>query len=444
MALIRAFLNNGFFFLILIVTVTIYLIYSENVKRDHGLLNTQTSKSVNNLTDPMVPNSPLSETEIPTQTEEIAANEPINDAIKEQIEALDTPTAKEKVEVAEDIATEANKTTELELNIDVIDAQVEDAVQINNESTSMQITDTTSLVSSQEPLVKESNNVSVPDVSINQSNSQTNVDENAPMISEPLPSYNVAELNAALNESDINQPIAADAFDIETAYNLARQAFYNKEYTMAEKIYFDMLQRNPTANAFGELGNVLYANKKFNWANQAWLESAKFLVKEQRIEDAYILANRLRPVVPDTAEEIVYQLSKIVANQNTIQNRQYRPLNPSNIPPVKPYQVQPMSEMPKMQDMKSVEPMTQMPPMNSMGPSQNMQPMSPMPPMQMPPPPAAMSAYPTQPYPAAPMQRQQPMPPNYNAPNNALNYQSMNPGPPMQPMQPNMPINRTP
>ena len=45
MSIIRTLLNNGFFVLLLVVAVTLYLAYSDDIKRDHGLLPEQAAEA---------------------------------------------------------------------------------------------------------------------------------------------------------------------------------------------------------------------------------------------------------------------------------------------------------------------------------------------------------------------------------------------------------------
>ena len=351
MALIRAFLNNGFFFLVLIVAVTLYLVYSDDVKRDHGILKTQPSQSTTESTDLVTP--------VISHPEPVKA---IETASETSIASKHTAPPVVEMDSSEPIATnianeempQETQNTEDNSLVDSIVEKTQEAVESMTQVVTLEA----------EPQLHE-NTVTADEKSASESkNAAPAALAEIEQTSLALPDYDHASLDAILNDSTKTKDIP-EFSTTEAAYTAARQAFYDQDYETSEHIYLSMIQTKPTANALGELGNVLFVNNKQDKANRAWLESAKYLIIEDRVGDAYTLANRLRPVAPETAQKIGYQLAKMMAEKYRQQQINNPPHTNSNMPPMQPYRLpampapqamtppqyhsQPMPQMPAMQ-----------------------------------------------------------------------------------------------
>ena len=372
MTLIRAFLNNGFFFLVLIVAVTLYLVYSDKVKHDHGLLQDQHNNLPNDTTE-------STDLGVPTTIESSQTPEPISvaDKVEEKSEtnvAEVVPTDPISTEAANNPEPASQNTTEQTPILDNVVDATESTVENTAEESIQDVVETANQVLTPEPApvataqAEEAVADKVNQATVAEPSNPVAITSETPPASINLPAYDQASLDAILNDTNITKGVPE--FDsIEAAYSAARQAFYDKDYATSQKIYFSMVKKNPTANALGELGNVLFMDNKLDWANRSWLESAKYLIKEKRIEEAYTLANRLHPVAPATAQKIAYQLSKFMANQYSQQ--QLKQTNKQQgMPAMQPYRSQPMPVMPNwpnstaMQQPQGMQPMPMYPPVN--------------------------------------------------------------------------------
>ncbi|MEA3405329.1 MAG: hypothetical protein U9R28_06270 [Pseudomonadota bacterium] len=403
MALIRAFLNNGFFVLVLIVAVTLYLAYSDSVKRDHGLLD----KPTNHV-----------ETDTQQTASEVVASIEVEASEPAIVEV--TPAAEDTPQVVEPTIEVTEKATAEETPVEAVTTTVEPAVEaVENvaETVSEAVVETaTAIATVVAPLVSEKTTEKMPTVvAETQTEPAVPTQIKTKQATFQFPTYDETNLQAILDDKTLTEGVPEFA-STEEAYAAARQAFYDQDYLTSEKIYFSMARKNPTANAVGELGNVLFIDGKKEWANRAWLESAKLLIQENRVKDAYTLANRLHPVAPETARKIGYQLSKMMAAKHS-QNLAEKQVQPRSnfmppmqnmkpmaqpqfksqpMPPMQNRQMDPrMIEMQKAQEerrrafmeqmsQQQMQPPAQMPapqfkpaPSSQMPPMQNMKPMAP-------------------------------------------------------------------
>lgn len=144
-----------------------------------------------------------------------------------------------------------------------------------------------------------------------------------------------------------NMQVLAQFKTPQAALNAARAAFYKKDYLTAEKIYFALAFKTKQPDVVGELANTLYADKKTDWAEQAWLKSAQLLVQTGRINHAMILANRLQPVAPNVSKKIrkalqamqQERMAKAEAAAMKQQNR-YTPHQKAQIPQIPSHEPQ--------------------------------------------------------------------------------------------------------
>lgn len=272
MPIIRLILNNGFFILFLVFATSVYLAYSS----DPDFMNFEASST--------------QKTEVnPTQTDESANS--VSTAKSEQ--PLSTADDKAEAQAQTETKTVQAETPPV-IEKKPIEAPVaekavaDEATEIANKTT------TTPEILSQEPANSEPSTVTPP----TSSKAQTN---------EPL-------FNALTDKEVLKQFSTPDE-----AVAAARNAFYKKDYAQAERIYFALAFTTRDADVLGELGNVLYVSDKKEWAAQAWIESAKALAKQNRLNDAFTLANRLSTVSPSASKAIqsnVAQLMKATPAQS--------------------------------------------------------------------------------------------------------------------------------
>jgi len=364
MSIIRAILNNGFFFIVLIVATTLYLAYSDSIKRDHGLLPEQTNIAENtlhnNVAEPTVSKVEIenhsdtnTNTETPSSADTNTDSVPV--ASSEATEALLPIETAETTPVEEEQATSTPETEASEVVTET--AQPENTLANNSETQSTEM----------------------PADTVNQSQPASQ-SENAKASESVL----TAELDSILDDSNSATNVAIFASQAE-AVTAARQAASKQDYTTATKIYLDIAKKAPSANLVGELAYTLYKAGKTEWAAKAWLESAKMLVAEKRFNEAAMLSNRLMPIAPKASKEIQMNLQKIYqAHQENMQKKRAYMQSMMNKQNNSSSVMKPMSKMAPMQ------PMTQqkMPPMATMKPMPKMAPIQPMPQQNMPPMPA--------------------------------------------------------
>ena len=254
MSVIRTLLNNGFFVLLLLVGATLYLAYSDKIKEDHGLITpTEVAHTETTVTEEPAQLAPEATPEV--------TEEPKAEAVSEAPVVETTPSA--------EVAPETVATPEPE-----VAAPVTEVATTEPETAAPEATVATT------PAAED-------------------------------PAIEIPETEAAPSLPPMDESVLAQFKSAEEAIAAARQAFYEKDYVTAQKIYFPLAFKSQQADILGELANVLYADDKQDWAKKAWLESAKLLVKEGRLNDAMLLAQRLRPVAPQEAAEIAENLHKL-------------------------------------------------------------------------------------------------------------------------------------
>jgi len=408
MSIIRAILNNGFFIIVLIVASVLYIAYSDNIKRDHGLLPDNAHKKT-----PMAASHDTTKKAEPTTVETNSdstsdlvesveqnkqADEPLN------VAAAHTDTSPEVAVPTSEPMSDNNQEPEK------ADLTVNTAVASKAESKSVEEEPAGAKVTLEKPVESHDNPSTV-------AQKQTS-------------SVLTSELDKILDDSSQQQP----RFESEAAaLSAARQSMMQRDFETAARIYFDVATKAPSANNTGELARALYLAGKKDWAARAWLESAKQLVAEKRLPEAGMLASRLMPFAPQVSNEIRMNLQKI--HQQRMQLAQKNMSSMPNMPsmkqmpqqqmmPMQPMPMQPMPNMPPMkqmpqQQMMPMQPMPNMPPMKQM-PQQKMMPMQPMPnmpPMKQMPQQQMMPMQPLPPMPAYPVQEQT-QAPSYLAPQN--------------------------
>ncbi|MDX1352527.1 MAG: hypothetical protein R3254_05900, partial [Thiomicrorhabdus sp.] len=387
MSIIRAILNNGFFFIVLIVATAVYLAYSDNIKRDHGILTENTASAADSE---------------PVKNSQITAKESIDKHATPQAQELSIPSSESNnMTIASEEPAHDNQQQ----------PTAEQATEQNGDiaETSLIQTDDTSTQADSAKVMNQQNNQAQEDIAPQESNQEKLTD-----------SIFTAELVSMLNDQNSGTKMPQFASK-EEALSAAQQASAKQEHLTAAKIYYDVITKAPSTNIVGQFALSLYQAGKTEWAEKAWLISAKMLVAENREHEAAILAARLTPISPKTAQEIQFNLQKI-QQQRMADSAQKMQANQPRIT-----QVTRENDRASMPAIPLRQPVPQMPAMPNYSQMQPMPPMRPMPPMMQP----------QQPYIRAPMPA---MPPRQSAPQIPAmpNYSQMQPMPPMRPMPPMM------
>lgn len=297
MSIIRTLLNNGFFVLLLVVAVTLYLAYSDDIKRDHGLLPEQAAEA-SSEPDHTAP-----------ETAQIVADTVIEQPAETTAETIETANKSE-------VTGEVEKTQPL-VSAPSIETPAAERQVASTQKTAQppaEVHEKTADV----PSHKETSPEALP-VTKTAAEEKPTAKSTAAAV-EALPEAQKPAVQSALidsttqNHADVLKQFSSP----QEAINAARSAFYKKDFETAEKIYFAMAFKTKKADVIGELANVLYANKKIDWAKQAWLESASQLVEENRIQDAMILSNRLAPVAPKTSQQIAQNIQRLIQHKNKV------------------------------------------------------------------------------------------------------------------------------
>ncbi|MEA1989565.1 MAG: hypothetical protein U9N57_10235 [Pseudomonadota bacterium] len=452
MSLIRAILNNGFFFIVLIVAAAVYLAYSDNIKRDHGLLPEEPTTVANEEShQPKAVNMTSAPAVIATTDESTPSENNVDTAPEKDVVISESPSKQTPSTESENLTSQSEEIPTAEAVAAVV--MVSNPLIDNNDSNEAASTEQDS-----ENIETTKTDVNEPTAPVNQASLQ-----NTTVLT--------PELDAILN--DDNMSIKTPDFKTQQeALVAAHEATTKEDYLTAAKIYMDTAKKQPSANVVGLLAQSLYQADKKEWAAKAWLESAKMLVAENRFKEAAMLSARLAPIAPAEAREIQMNLQKMhqahmakkraamkarMIKQQQMMQSNMPQQNMQAMPPIKPvpkYNYAPMKPVVPMQPMQQIpqQNMQAMPPMKPM-PKYNyapMKPMAQMPPMQqMPqhnmqatPPMKPMPKYnyapmkpmvPMQPMQQMPQQNMQAMPPM--KPMAKYNYAPMKPTAPMQPMQ---------
>ncbi len=263
MSIIRVFLNNGFFILILAVIGTIYIAYSTSPSPKSNEKPTEISIAASEII-PVEDQTQLT-VELIENLEKIT-EEPIEEPIKEPVAEVKNSPEKSTV-IENSVTNEAKKEDPsiLEENETLV---IEEPIAIQEESDTNIVAEV--ITKEKLPVENESKNLSIP---------------------KP------------------NMEILKQFKSPQQALNAARTAFNENDFKTAEEIYFALALKTQQAEITNELANLLYLNDKKDWAKQVWLESAKQLLRDNRLQDAISLANHLSKIAPEVAEEIRFNLN---------------------------------------------------------------------------------------------------------------------------------------
>lgn len=97
--------------------------------------------------------------------------------------------------------------------------------------------------------------------------------------------------------------------NINQAWLAARQALLNQQWQQAQDLYLALAFKTRHPDIIGELGNLLLATGQQEWAEKAWLESARTLIAQNKPHKAAQLADYLANTSRSTSEAIAKLLN---------------------------------------------------------------------------------------------------------------------------------------
>lgn len=125
-------------------------------------------------------------------------------------------------------------------------------------------------------------------------------------------SSNKNNFEIVLKNSEIDvEKVLSKYNSFSEAIGAARQATSNKEFSKAEDIYYSLVERMPSADVFGEFGDVLYASGKKELAGLAWFEAARMLINKKMYKETLKFANSLKTSSKTTHEKIISEMEVV-------------------------------------------------------------------------------------------------------------------------------------
>ena len=103
---------------------------------------------------------------------------------------------------------------------------------------------------------------------------------------------------------------AMDATDTRTRLNEARQSYWNGDLAGAGALYAALAHDEPgNPDVNGELGNVLYAQRRYDEAAEAYFTTGKLLVETGNPAQVITLINVLQSIAPEKAASLYAMLA---------------------------------------------------------------------------------------------------------------------------------------
>ena len=287
MSIIRTVLNNGFFILLLIVIAIIYIAYSDAIKKDHGLMESEPSSSI-----------PLTKLKQEDGNEALLSN---NDVVDELNTENNEPEAIEILAKAEEVVVE-DKTAQS--TSDVVELSVE-----NNEPETIEILAKAELAVVEDKTVadeKPPQTVAIPVEA-------TVVLETAKVeLSEEIDVVDSVKKPQEPKSVKRSEPIDVEKVlsnypSFVAALSAARKFATAKEYSQSEEIYYSLTDKMPNATVLGEFGDVLHQSGKDDLAELSWIEAGRALIKNNRLNEATVFAKRLAAISEKASKAILVE-----------------------------------------------------------------------------------------------------------------------------------------
>ncbi len=270
MGLFRALINNTFFVLLLLVAVTFYIAFSDDIKKDHGI-ETQTQQEVEKLVS-----SAQANTEVQAET-----------VVEEQ------PDPKE--ELLDDLHKNATKETAHNPSTEVLE-KVETAKAVESKKVEATKTETAKKQAESSEVTAEATKESTPL-------------EQASIKAKSARTEKSATPKGLISKEEAKAVLKAYASP-KAAVDAALMAYQNKDYSKAEKILFALSMWRPTPEILGALGNVFYADHKLDWAKRAWAAAVSQLIQHGQFKAALHSAEKLKSIASDLSKEIQQKVQK--------------------------------------------------------------------------------------------------------------------------------------
>ena len=289
MRLFGAFINNTFLIWLLLVVVTLYIAFSNSIKKDHGLVETSSKHEM-----------------------AIAPTEP--DQITEKIEAkVESPADTH----AEEQAPKATGTSSQQLPDEKQEksgqasSQKQDNIvptsqSVDNQPTQGKETEQIQTTKEEKPVatVQKQVNATLKQPTMQASQSST-VDETVQ--EKKHSSQAVPQLLSKEEAKKLLKTFASP----KDAMDAALKAYHLQDYAQAEKILYALSLWQPSPDILGALGNVFYKDNQLDWAKRAWAAAVNVLIQRGEFKAVHNYAEQLKTVAPDLAQQIKQKVQQV-------------------------------------------------------------------------------------------------------------------------------------
>jgi len=148
-------------------------------------------------------------------------------------------------------------------------------------------------------VISESVDVEIP---AKENASDHNVNDSAVSISEAIEEVTKHDdVVVSKVDNNIKTEVVNDPKEI---LNKARQAYWDGQINIAEEYYVQLSHNNPTANVYGELGNIYYMQGKWKKAGSAYYEAAIRLIDQKQYAQVNYLLRVIQGLNPDVARKL--------------------------------------------------------------------------------------------------------------------------------------------
>lgn len=267
MRFLRALLNSGVFMIILLAAATLYLVYSDAVKRDHGLMDESASG------------------------QSLASQVPAEDSQPVPV----TPVTAVSAEPAQQAAS----------------AMAEPSATASEASEPAAVAEASAVQAVSEPASEEHPPMAAADRAMTEfppmmpAPAMPPMPE--PMMPPAMPAYGapshalVPQQVAEPMPAGQEQPYPSGLSVLETA----RVAFYQGDLAMAEQHYLQALAQSNDPDVQGELGNVYFAQQNLNKAVEHYAAAVDGLGKQGRFLQAQYVLGFVMQVSPEKGQQLL-------------------------------------------------------------------------------------------------------------------------------------------
>lgn len=270
MRFLRALLNSGVFMIILLAAATLYLVYSDAVKRDHGLMDESASG------------------------QSLASQLPAEDSQPVPVKPVTTVQAEPESQAASAMAEPAVASPEAS------------AAAAQAEASAVQAVTEPATSDAQLPPASDRDMPEFPPMMPAQAMPAM------PAMPEPMmpPAMPAMPAYGTPSHALVPQQPASSMPDRQpqpelTVLETARMAFYQGDLTTAEQHYLQALAQSNDPDVQGELGNVYFAQQNLNKAVEHYAAAVDGLGKQGRFLQAQYVLGFVMQVSPEKGQQLL-------------------------------------------------------------------------------------------------------------------------------------------